>query len=136
MPPSDPMFWDRALFFACRKCRACQQVNTHIPGLNTFISTTNGREFEIKDFITCSSTYIVYALECPYGLMYIGRTNSTLGKQVSERIHNITIDYKDHSVSLHFKRKHNFDPSGLKFWGVDRTYPSWRGFNRVRDLTK
>lgn len=26
--------------------------------------------------------------------------------------------------------------SGLKFWGIDRIMPSWRGSNRVRDSSK
>lgn len=88
-------------------------------------------EFEIKEFISGLSTHVVYALECPCGLMYIGRT-----KRVSEHIYNILIGYKDYSVSLYFRQKHGRGPAGLKFWGIDRLYPAWRGGNIVCELSK
>lgn len=130
------MFWDRAGFFACRKCKACQQVTTHIRGVTSFASTANGNEFQIKEFISCKSTHVVYALECPCGLMYIGRTKRTLAKRVSEHIYNITIGYKDHSVSLHFRQKHDGNPAGLKLWGIDKLHPRWRGANLVCELSR
>lgn len=68
--------------------------------------------------------------------MYIGRTKRTLTKRVSEHIYNIVIGYKDHSVSLQFRQKHGGDPTGLKFWGIDRVHPAWRGGNIVRELSK
>lgn len=84
------------------------QVNTHVRGLTSFRSTGNGREFDIREFISGNSTHVVYALQCPFGLMYIGCTKRTLGKRVSE---HISIGYKDHSVALHFRCKHN-----RRFW--------------------
>lgn len=99
-----------------------RKTSSHIRGLTR--STANGREFEIKEFISCMSIHIVYALECPCRLMYIGRTKRTLGKRISEHIYNISIGYKDHSVSLHFRCKHNGNPAGLKFWGIDKIHPN------------
>lgn len=37
---------------------------------------------------------------------------------------------------LHFKIHHNQYPIGLTFWGVDHVKVSWRGSNRVRELSK
>ena len=130
------MFWDRAGFTACRRCKSCRQVSTHLRGLTRFTSTANGKEIEIKECIACKTTHVVYALECPCGLMYIGRTKRTLTKRVSEHIYNITIGYKDHSVSLHFRDKHEKNPTGLKFWGIDRIDRNWRGANMVREISK
>lgn len=56
------------VFYACRKCKACQQVATHLRGLTSFVSTANGKGFQIKEFISCSSTHVVYALECHYDI--------------------------------------------------------------------
>lgn len=64
-PNKTKMFWDRAGFHACRKCKECLQVSTHLRGLRSFVSTANGKEFQIKEFISCLSTHVVYALECP-----------------------------------------------------------------------
>lgn len=119
-PPSRPqMFWDRAAFYACRKYKVCQQVDTHIRGLSSFRSTANSAEFQIKEFISCVSTHVVYALECPCGLMYIGRTKRTLSKRVSEHIYNILIGYRDHSVSLHFRYTVNMT-GGCVAWRATR----------------
>lgn len=130
------MFWDQTGFHACRRCKACQQVTTHLRGLTSFTLTANGKEFSIKECITCASTHVVYALECPCGLMYIGCTKRTLGKRVSEHIYNIKTGYREHSVSLHFREKHDRNPIGLKFWRVDKIHPKWRGANMVREISK
>lgn len=123
-PPIKPtMCWARPGFYVCRRCFSCQQVNTRLRGLTEFQSTANSKVFRIKDFISWNSTYVVYVLQCPCGLMYIGRTKCTLGKRVSEHINNIKIGFKDHNVSMHFQCKHNRDASGLKFWGVEKMYP-------------
>lgn len=53
-----------------------------------------------------------------------------------EHIYNIEIGYKYHGVSLHFKKYHQQDSSGLKFWGIDRILPNWRGSNMVREISK
>lgn len=135
-PKRMKMFWDRAGFYACRKCKSCRQVTTHLRGLTSFTSTANGKEFQIKEFISCTSTHVVYALECPCGLMYIGRTKRSLGKRASEHIYNILIGYKEHSASLHFREKHDRNPEGLKFWGIDKLHPNWRGANMVREISK
>lgn len=80
--------------------------------IEKFTSTSN-REFAIKHFITCNTYHVVYALRCPCGLMYIGRTKRLLRIRIAEHVHNISVGYKDHNVSLHFKQQHEQDPSGL-----------------------
>lgn len=136
-PPSRPLtFWDKKGFYSCRRCRACREVGRPMRALESFTSSSNGREFSINEFITCNTAYVVYAMQCPCGLMYIGRTKRLLRVRIAEHIANIKIGFKDHNVSLHFKLKHNQDPSGLKFWGVDHLRPKWRGSNLVRDLSR
>lgn len=133
-PPVRPtMFWDCASFYACRRCKTCAKVNSPIRGLTEFTSTGNNMNLKIKDFNTCSTTHVVYVLQCPCNIMYLGRTKRTLKKRVSEHIYNIEIGYKDHSVSLHLKQFHGQDPSGLKFWSI---CPNWRGSNMVREISK
>lgn len=105
-------------------------------GLDIFISTSNNKNFAIREFITCNTTHVVYVLECPCGLMYIGRTKRLLRNRIAEHIQNIKIGFKDHSVSLHFKLQNNRDPSGLKYWGIECLKPVWRGSNIIRELSK
>lgn len=135
-PCRHPSFLDKDGFYACRKCRACKEVRTPIRALEKFVSTSNNKEFRIKEFITCNTAYVVYALQCPCGFIYIGRTKRLLKIRIAEHIANIKIGFKDHNVSLHFKIHQNQDPSGLKFWGIDHLKPFWRGSNLVRELSK
>lgn len=71
---------------------------------------------------------------CPCGLLYVGRTKRLLKVRIAEHLANIRKGFRYHSV--HFKEKHNQDPSLLQFCGIDTVHPSWRGSNRVRDLSQ
>lgn len=105
-----------------------REVNRPIRGLGSFTSTSNNKEFSIKEFITCNITHVAYALEGPCGLMYIGRTKRCLKVRMAEHVQNIKIRFKDHNVSLHFKLFHNQDPSGLTFWGCGSPKTSMERF--------
>lgn len=94
-------------------------------GMTEFSLTANDKTFKIKDLITCNSTYVVYALQCPCSLMNIGCTKHTVGKRVS-----------DHSVSRRFRFQHDRDPIGFKFQGIEISKSTWRVANRVRELSK
>lgn len=102
----------------------------------TSITNREGESFEIREFSTCNSTHVVYLMWCPCGLLYVGRTKRLLRIRISEHMTNIKNGYRFHSVSLHFKEKHQKDPTLLQFCGIDVVHPSWRGSNRVRDLSR
>lgn len=122
-------------FYACRKCICCKTVKVINRGV-TQITNADNETFRIREFITCNSSYVVYLLWCPCGLFYVGRTKRLLRVRIAEHLANIQKGFQYHSVSLHFKEKHNQDPSLLQFCGVDVVYQSWRGSNRVRDLSQ
>ena len=136
LPTKPQSFWDKNGFFSCRRCKPCKEVKNLKRGLDRFSSPTNRQEFEIKQFITCNTTHVVYALRCPCGLLYIGRTKRQLKIRIGEHINNIRIGFTEHNVSLHFKKEHNQDPSGLEFWGIEHVETHWRGSHRVRELSK
>lgn len=102
----------------------------------TSVTNIDHETFEIDEFITCNSSYVVYLLWCPCGLYYVGRTKRLLKVWIAEHLANIRNGFKFHSVSLHFKGKHGQDPSLLQFCGIDRVFPSWRGSNQIRDLSR
>lgn len=51
---------------------------------------------------------------------------SVISKQVLE----------NHSMSTHFKYKHNQDPSGLNVCGIEEIIPYWRGTDIQREVSK
>lgn len=122
-------------FFACRRCICCRTVQIRHRGM-TQITNVENEVFNIREFITCNTSFVVYLLWCPCGLYYVGRTKRLLRVRIAEHLANIKKDFQFHSVSLHFKEKHNQDPSLLQFCGIDVVHQSWRGSNRVRDLSQ
>lgn len=74
-----------------------------------FRSANSGKEYNIKELITCNSTHMTYVLECPCHIQYVGRTTRPLLVRIREHITNIKNGYHKHSVSRHFKDCHNKD---------------------------
>lgn len=86
----------------------------------------DGRIFKIKQFINCGTNYVVYALICPCGLLYVGRTIRPLRVRFGEHKNNILCigdpnrtQRNNYSVPRHFREHHNADPSGLKLFGIE-----------------
>ena len=134
-PPDRQLKIDLKGFFPCRRCICCRTVKEHNKGINK-VTSSDGTMFDIKEFSTCNSSYVVYLLWCPCGLLYVGRTKRLLRIRISEHLANIKKGFEEHSVSMHFKKVHNQDPTLAQFCGIDVVYPSWRGSHRVRDLSQ
>ena len=90
-------------FSRCGRCAQCSN------SLDTkyFTHPCTGKKYFIKSFINCSSTYVVYMLKCPCGLVHIGQTKRTLKICISEHktaIHTQNMDYavaRGLTTSLH-----------------------------------
>ena len=134
-PPNPSIKIDLKGFYPCRRCICCRTVHTHNRG-KCEITGSDGRSFEIKEFSTCNSSYVVYLLWCPCGLLYVGRTKRLLRVRIAEHLANIKKGFEHHSVSMHFKKRHKQDPSLIQFCGIDVVYFGWRGSNRIRDLSQ
>lgn len=66
-PGRNTNFYNQNGFFACRKCKACRNVSRPMRKVEKYTSTSNDREFTIKQFITCNTSHVVYTLLCPCG---------------------------------------------------------------------
>lgn len=121
-------------FYACGRCPACKQARGNVKKRKEFIATAT-KTYQIKDFITCSTTGVVYIMECECGLQYVGRTSRPLHVRIGEHITNIKKGLDSHNVSKHFKLCHKRNPTKLKFWGVEKVTPHWRGGNFIRQLS-
>lgn len=52
--------------------------------VNTFIGFVTKKQNEIRRFITCSSTKVIYLLTCPCGFQYFGKKNRQLRTMINE----------------------------------------------------
>ena len=129
-------FWQGKGFFPCKRCFACRKTNQNGQKCSSFSSNVTKKDYKIKELITCRTEGVVYVLQCPCSLQYVGRTKRPMWKRIREHVQNIEKGCDEHNVSRHFKQCHNNDPRGLKFWAIDKYIPHWRGSHKVRELSK
>lgn len=100
---------------------------------NFFTDITSGRKFNIKSFINCNTSYVVYRLECPCGCFYIGRTKRKLKARLAEHKHAIRTGNPQYPMALHYKADHG-SCNSLKISGIEHIENSIRGGDRLRRL--
>lgn len=62
--------------------------------------------------MTCSTKNVVYRIQCPCGMQYVGRTMRMLQVRLNEHIVNIKHGLWDNYLYKHYARCHNKDPIG------------------------
>lgn len=137
-PPIRPNFFnDLVGFYKCGRCISCKTMGSLQSRRTVDItSTSTGKSFPIKSCITCNSTHVVYLIQCPCRLQYVGRTSRPLRVRFREHINNIRKGFPSHNLSKHYDLCHNRDPKGTTFIGFDLFSPHWRGSNSVREISK
>lgn len=99
------------------RCKNCRSLPLFI---DTFFCTAISQSFSIKRPLDCSSTFVIYLLECPCKLQYVGRTIMTLRARMNKHRHNVCNAYINHSVSCHALTKHNKDFSCFKLICIEQ----------------
>lgn len=124
-PKMAKVFLERNWFFRCRRFKACKTTRDKTRKVETF-RALDGKEQKINELITCKTRFVTYMLVSPCGLRYLGRATRCLFIRIVEHNDNIRKGFKQHSVSNHYRLKHNSDPTALSFFGIDRVYQHWR----------
>ncbi|CAJ0944652.1 unnamed protein product [Ranitomeya imitator] len=71
--------------FPCLQCTQCNNVTRG----STFYHPHNGKQYNIKGYFTCDTSFVVYLIKCPCGLCYIGETTQPIKDRISK--HKSTI---------------------------------------------
>lgn len=122
--------------YHCKKalCLTCAHV-TH--GKKTFVA--NGNNFTLKSFFNCSTTYVIYCISCPCGLLYVGRTIRTLRARFGEHRQAVQANNPLYSTARHFTIHHQQNISDLNVWIIesisDRFTPAERFQRLCRQVT-
>ncbi|XP_066457702.1 uncharacterized protein [Eleutherodactylus coqui] len=100
--------------YPCSGCKACKFMRRG----TTFTSSSTGHEYNIREFINCRSSGVVYKATCHCPLDYVGKTIQQLRRRVLGHIGNI--DRGEHtSLATHIREYHNNDPNMVRFQGIE-----------------
>ncbi|XP_073522664.1 uncharacterized protein [Phyllobates terribilis] len=115
--------------FPCLQCRQCSNV---MKGSTVYHPQT-GKQYAIKGYYTCESSYVVYLIKCPCGMIYIGETTQPIRDRISK--HKSTIRCKNLLLPIphHFiYNGHNI--SQLRFQVLEQVQQPRRGGDRIHLL--
>lgn len=134
-PPTQlQIFPDMKGYYPCGTCKVCKGAKTQ--RTNRFASTTTGKEYKIRSFITCHTVGVIYLITCQCGMQYVGRTVRTGCKRIGEHLSNIRKGFTEHSLSQHCTIHHHKDPSQLKVTIIEKFVPHWRGSDLKRTISR
>lgn len=113
--------------YPCGHCVMCRFVDRS----GVFTGSGN-KEYQIRHFINCSTTRVLYIMECPCKNVYVGKTKRQLHIGFGEHIKNIK--QNETPIAMHFNEYHVGQPIGLKIKGFYALVTSRRGdFNSVKE---
>ncbi|CAJ0929930.1 unnamed protein product [Ranitomeya imitator] len=117
--------------FPCHNCSQCHNV---LKG-SSFHHPRSGKTFRIPDYFTCASSWVIYLIKCPCGLLYVGETTQPIRDRVSK--HKSTVRCKNLLLPIpsHFNTQgHNV--SQLQFQVIEHIPPIRRGGDRMARLKR
>lgn len=136
LPPSSGNTWLSKKPQGSFKCGHCNHCPTIVKS-KTFEDAHGHRTHDIRHFINCKTTFVIYKLECPLcNVFYIGRTKRRLQDRVSEHKYAIRTKNENYPMARHFKDQHNSDPAILRAIGIDHIPQTMRGGDRLKQLNQ
>lgn len=83
------------------------------------VTGINNRTHRTKLFNNCGTSYMIYGLMCPCGLLYVGWTSCALRVRIREYKSSIICKKEKYSVPWHFLQVHNERVEGLRVFGIE-----------------
>uniref|UniRef100_A0A1B8Y3M1 GIY-YIG domain-containing protein n=1 Tax=Xenopus tropicalis TaxID=8364 RepID=A0A1B8Y3M1_XENTR len=117
--------------YKCHHCEACQYMKP----MKNFKHLISARNYEIKQFINCRTSGVIYAAVCKCPKMYIGKTFRELRKRILEHVGTI-VHKKDTPLARHMRDFHSSNPLEIYFFGIEKVKLSERKGNIDNILLK
>lgn len=103
-------------------------------GKKTF--RTIGKTFTLSSFYNCSTTYVVYCISCPCGLVYVGRTIRALCAKFGEHRRAVHAGNPKYSVVRCFAAHHQKEIADLHVWIIKSIADKYTPAERFQCLCK
>lgn len=117
--------------FPCLACVNCQYMQKG----EKFTHPLTGITSKINFFLTCNSSYVVYALWCPCKMVYIGETKNDIKTRINQHRYSIRKKRLDLPVPKHFCEMDHREKD-LRFMVLDHIPTQRRGGDRGLMLKK
>lgn len=112
--------------YQCGHCSVCLNV---LPVRKVFIHPITQKRFYIDDFSNCDTTHVIYIIQCPCSLLYVGKTKRNIRVRIIEHKSCIRRRVIDKPLVQHWiDQAHTL--SDLKFCVIKKVRMNWRGGNR------
>ncbi|XP_077148443.1 uncharacterized protein LOC143809192 [Ranitomeya variabilis] len=115
--------------FPCHHCLQCSNITRG----DTFTHPRSGKQFPIRSFYSCDSTYVIYFIKCPCGLGYVGETTQHIRDRISQHKSTIRCKRLMLPIPAHFI-SHNHNIAQLRYQIIDSIPLARRGGNRISKL--
>lgn len=96
--------------YPCGRCHICKFVERS----DSFSDAKRKNTYQIKQFINCNTSRVLYMLECPCRKLYVGKTKHSLKIRIGEHLSSIRLPDDETLISEHFTKHHNGQTKGLK----------------------
>ncbi|XP_041429845.1 uncharacterized protein LOC121397297 [Xenopus laevis] len=117
--------------FPCLSCANCNNITKG----KFFTHPHTGRKFNIANYYTCNSTFVIYLIKCPCGLAYVGETTQKIKDRIKQHKSNIRCNYNHLPIPSHFSEARH-TVSQLRYQVIDDVGPLRRGGDRIYLLKK
>ncbi|CAN2390058.1 hypothetical protein PRIEUP_LOCUS94, partial [Pristimantis euphronides] len=118
----------------CYPCLSCKNCNNMQKG-SFFSHPRSGKRYSIRQFFTCKFDFVIYTLQCPCGLLYVGETTQECRSRIGQHQYTIRQSKMELPVPHHFNTMgHNI--SQLRFRIMDEVPQLRKGGDRKGKLEK
>ncbi|XP_053568770.1 protein lin-9 homolog [Bombina bombina] len=134
-PLTDKQLWLKKKN-GCYKCLSCVTCNSMQTG-NSYQHPERKKKYKIHWFLTCTTTHIIYLLNCPCGKFYIGKSTDDARTRMDNHRSGIRTALKsgksEQPVAQHFL-ENGHSITDLRFRLIDHMPNLRRGGNRAKIL--
>lgn len=117
--------------FPCLNCISCPLMSKG----DTFTHPHTAEQYKIKQYLTCTTDWVVYVLWCPCGLLYVGETKNEFKTRLNNHRYSIRKARNDLPVPKHFSESKHTERD-IKFMLLQHIPPPNRGGDRLTILKK
>lgn len=134
--PHQQSTWMR--YRGCFKCGSTQCICFNfIKVSDSFKSTATRETYNIKQYVTCNSTHVMYLVTCDkYKVQYVGSTAYSFKIRTRRHQSDVKSSFltRMSAVSAHCVLAHNRDTSSLYFQAIEKVHKPIRYGDYIRKL--